>query len=334
MEISTEIIGTGLYAPGEAISNEELIELTGVEFDTDKFENKIGIKNRHIAKYRGLNESTVDFAEKASLNAIEDAGINAEDIGLIIMGTDTPEYITPASSILLQGRLQKEEKWTSTFDVAASCASFSIAYDNAVRIMATDKSIKYALVVGVYNMPNFIQGDDKFTIPIFADGAGAVVIKNNADSKYINSQLLTDGTQFDFIGIYTGGAKKQFSQEVLDSKEYGLQSLKPLPGDRNVRLWPMVVNKLLEKANLSIDEIDHFFFTQINEFVIREVMKELNQPMSKTTTVMDKYGYTGSGCIPMAFHEAAKAGRIKKGDKIIFMASGAGLAVGSNLFIY
>ncbi|MDD2564428.1 MAG: 3-oxoacyl-[acyl-carrier-protein] synthase III C-terminal domain-containing protein, partial [Salinivirgaceae bacterium] len=110
--------------------------------------------------------------------------------------------------------------------------------------------------------------------------------------------------------------------------------IQPLPGHRNVRLWPMVVNKLLEKAESTVDDVNHFIFTQINKSVILKVMHELNQPIEKPSFVMDRYGYTGSGCLPMAFHHAVKEGKIKRGDKIVLMASGAGLAVGSNYFIY
>ncbi|NOY49721.1 MAG: ketoacyl-ACP synthase III [Chlorobi bacterium] len=331
-----KIIGTGMYVPGEAIDNEELKKIANIDFDAAKIESKLGIKQRHIAKLRGLNETTADFSVKAAQNAIENANIRADDIGLIIVGTDTPEFITPATSIIVQGRLQKAEKWTSTFDVSASCASFTIAFDNAVRIMKTDSSIKHALVIGVYNMPAFIKEDDTFAYPIFADGAGAIIIENNIndDSDYIDSQLLTDGTQWDYIGVYSGGTKNPVTKERIDAKEYGLMSLKPLPGDRNVRLWPMVVNKLLEKSKLDLQEIDHFIFTQINKSVILKVMDELGLPYEKTTCIMDKYGYTGSGCVPIAFHSAIQEKSIKRGDKIMFVASGAGLAVGSNVFTY
>lgn len=331
-----KILGTGFYAPGESISNSELISLTGLEFKIEKLENKLGVFSRHMAHMRGIAETTADFATKAALNAIADAGITGDEINLFIVGTDTPEYISPATSILVQGRIQKEEAWSSTFDVNASCASFTIALDNAARIMATDASIKYGVVIGVYNMPAFLRPDDAFGYSLFADGAGAVVIgRNNEDtSGYIGSQLLTDGTQFDYIGIYAGGSKMPVTAEVLENNQQGLLSLQPMPGDRNVKLWPKVVNRILDKYSLSIDDIDHFIFTQINYSVITEVMEILGQPMSKTTTIMDKYGYTGSGCVPMAFHHAITEGRIKRGDRVMFVASGAGLAVGSNLFIY
>ncbi len=330
------IIGTGMYVPGKAIDNQELKRLTSIDFDTEKMESKLGIMQRHNAGLRGINESTADFATRAAEKAIANAGLQPDDIDLIIVGTDTPEFITPATAIIVQGRLQQKEKWTSTFDVGASCASFSIAFDNAARIMKTDPSIHYAVVIGVYNMPAFIRDDDAFSLPIFADGSGAIVIENESDgnSDYINSQLLADGTQWDFIGIYSGGAKNQVTKERIDSNEYGLQSLKPLPGDRNVRLWPMVVKKLLKKSQLELNEIDHFIFTQINKSVILKVMDELGLPYDKTTCVMDKYAYTGSACVPIAFHHALLEGKIKRGDKVMFVASGAGLAVGSNVFIY
>ncbi len=328
-----------MYAPGEAITNKELKNIASIEFDSEKIESKLGIKQRHIAKLRGIKETTADFSTKAAENAIANANINANDINLIIVGTDTPEFITPATAVIVQGRLQKNEKWTSSFDVSASCASFTIAYDNAVRIMKTDSSIKYALVIGVYNMPAFIRDNDAFSLPIFADGAGAIIIKNNTNdaadaSDYINGQLLTDGTQWDFIGIYSGGAKHPITKEKIEANEFGLMSLKPLPGDRNVRLWPMVINQLLKKSGLDLHKIDHFIFTQINKSVIFKVMDELNLPYEKTTCIMDKYAYTGSGCVPMAFHTALQKGKIKRGDKVMFITSGAGLAVGSNVFTY
>lgn len=334
--LPVHILGTGLYAPGDAIDNEELMKITGLSFNSEKLESKLGIHRRHIAHLRGINETSADFATAAAQNALRSAGIEADELQLIIVGTDTPEYITPATSILVQGRLQQKEKFAATFDVAASCASFTIALDNAARIMATDASIKYALVVGVYNMPAFFRPDDAFAYSIFADGAGAVILGriNGNQSGYIGSQMLTDGTQYDFIGIYSGASRQPITKQRLTDNEYGLQSLKPMPGDRNVRLWPMIVEKLLKKYSLEADDIAHFVFTQINRSVIENVMDALGQPMSKTTCVMDRYGYTGSACVPMAFHHTLAEDRIKRGDKVIFVASGAGLAVGSNLFIY
>lgn len=334
--LSIKILSTGLYVPGEPIGNEELKKLAGIDFDSSKIEEKIGIKQRHIAHFRGLKETTADFVTKAAENALANAGISADELGLIIVATDTPEYITPATAIIQQGRLQKGEKWSMSFDVSASCASFTMAFDTASRILATNPKIKYTLITGVYNMPAFIRPGDKFAYPIFADGAASFILtkdENNA-SSYIGNQMLTDGTQFDFIGIYAGGSKMPVTKEILNEEKNGLLSLQPMPGDRNVRLWPMIVEKLLNEYNEKADDIDHYIFTQINRSVILKVMDAINQPAEKAIMVMDKYGYTGSGCVPMAFHEGVKSGKIKRGDKVLFVASGAGLSVGSNLLVY
>lgn len=334
--IPIQITGTSLYVPGEAIDNATLKTLAHIEFDETKMENKIGIYKRHIAKFRNIDESTADFATKAALNAIENAGIDVNEPGLFIVATDTPEFVTPATAILVQGRIQKGEKWAMSFDVASSCASFTMAFDTAVSILNTNHLIKYAVIAGVYNMPAFIREGDNFSYPIFADGAAAFVLQRNetSPSQYIGNQMLTDGTQWDYIGIYAGGARNQITKETLDENKHGLLSLQPLPGDRNVRLWPMVVEKILSNYGMMTDEIDHYIFTQINKSVIHKVMEAIHQPIEKAHFVMDKYGYTGSACVPMAFHEGVQSGRIKRGDKVLFVASGAGLAVGSNLFIY
>ncbi len=334
--IPIKIVGTGLYAPGKPIDNIELKKLAEIEFNHEKIAGKIGIKKRHIARLRGIEETTADFVTHAAQNAIKDAAINPDEIGLFIVATDTPEYITPATALIVQGRIQKGEKWSMSFDVAASCASFTMAFDVASRILSSNSLIKYALISGVYNMPAFIRPDDTFSYPIFSDGAAAFVLTKdeNSKSQYIGNQMLTDGTQFDFIGIYAGGSKMPVTKEVIDDKRNGLLSLQPLPGDRNVRLWPMIVDKVLGNYGYKADDIDYFIFTQINKSVIIQVMEALQQPLSKTHFVMDKYGYTGSACVPMAFHEGVKAGTIHRGEKVLFVASGAGLAVGSNLFIY
>lgn len=330
-----KVIGTGSYAPGTPIGNEEMFKMLNIEFDIAKLEQKIGIKQRHMAKLRGVEEYTTDFATKAAQQAIANAGIDPMEVKLFVVATDTPQHLSPGSAVMVQGRIQGQQMMTGCFDLNASCAGFNTALETVCRMMASDATLKYAVVVGVYNMPAFIKPGDAFGHAIFADGAGAVVLERTEDSDasgYIGGQLMSDGTQWDFIGIYAGGSKYPITHERLESGEYGLQNLKPLPGDRNVKLWPVLANQLAEKTGVAIKDIDHFIFTQINYSVIETVMGILEQPMSKTTTIMDRYGYTGSGCIPMALHEAVTTGRVKKGDKIALIASGSGFFVGSALF--
>lgn len=332
-----KIIGTGIYAPGEPIDNAELMTLTGIEFDAAKHEERLGIRTRHIARLRGIPETTADFAERAARAALEDAAVDPGDVGLLIVGTDTPEYVSPATAILVQGRLQGGERDSTAYDVGASCASFTIALDQAARVLAAEPGFRYAVVVGVYNMPAHIRPGDAFGWSIFADGAGAVVLERVGDedpSGYITGRQRTDGTQWNFIGVYAGGTRKPVTRELLDKGEYGLELLQRLPGDRNVKLWPPLVRSTAEKAGRSVQDLDHVLFTQINRSVIEEVMGILELPMAKTTCIMDRYGYTGSACVPMALYHAIREGRIRRGSLVCQVASGAGLAVGSNLFVY
>jgi len=337
------IIGTGLYAPGEPIDNQELMTLANIEFDAARTEAKLGIYRRHIAHLRGIDETTADFAEHAARNAIADAGVDPQDIDLFVVGTDTPEYISPATSMLIQGRIQGGQKFSGAWDLGASCSSFVAALDAVARMVGTDPTIRTACVVGVYNMPAYFRKDDVFGYSIFADGAAAVIVEKSggtpegeetATSRYLGGQLLADGTQWDYVGVYAGGTRKPVTRERLACDEYGLQLLKRLPGDRNVKLWPEVVHRLLEKTGLTVDGVDHILFTQINRSVILQVLEILGIDESRSTFVMDRYGYTGSACIPMAFHTAVSEGRINRGDRVVTVASGAGLAVASAAFVY
>ncbi len=333
----TRIIGTGLYVPGEPIGNTELMELAKIEFDAERLEQKLGISQRHIAHLRGLDETSADFAEKAARAAIADAGVDPMDVDLFVVASDTPEYISPATSMLIQGRIQGGRRNTGTFDLNASCSGFVAAFHTVSNLMASDKNLRHACVVGMYNMPAYIRPGDVFGYSIFADGAAAVVIRRSEqeeESRYLAGQYVADGTQWDYVGVYAGGTRKAVTRELLESGQYGLENLKRLPGDRNVNLWPPVVERLLQNGSQTIADVDHILFTQINRSVILEVMGILGLPEEKTTTVMDRYGYTGSACIPMAFNTAVSEGRIERGQTVALVASGAGLAVASSLFVY
>lgn len=331
-----KIVGTGLYAPGDAIDNAELARLASVEFDAARLEEKTGIRSRHLARLRGIDETTADFAEKAARAALADAGVEAADVGLIVVATDTPEYVSPATAILLQGRLQGGERETGSFDVGASCASFVTALDAAARIVASDPALRHALVVGVYDMSAHLRPGDAFGWSIFADGAGAVVLARTGDDDpagYVDGVLRADGTQWNYIGVYAGGTRRPVTREVLGAGTWGLELLQKLPGDRNQKLWPPLVRRLLDKSGRTLDGVDHLIFTQINRSVIAAVMAELGLPMEKTTCVMDRYGYTGSACVPMALATAIRERRVHPGDTLVLVASGAGLAVGGNLLV-
>ena len=324
--INARIIGTGRYVPKRMLTNEEIEELLGQPLKPS-IEHKLGIKQRYITDD---NESTVDLATNAGLKALQSARISPAELDLVIVATDTPEYISPASSSVVQGRLQAVN--AGTFDINASCSGFVAGLDIASRMIASG-SYKRILLIGVYNMTKFVDKTDPNVFPIFADGAGAVILAaTDEDRGFQAGKMIADGTQYDLLGIYAGGTKNPMTEERLANKEHLLQFLKPLPPDRNIKLWPPLIKEVLDKVGLQYPDIDHIIFTQINKWVIEEVMKIIDLPMEKTTTIMDRYGYTGSACVPMALDVALEEGKIKAGDTVVFVASGVGFNVAATVF--
>ncbi|MCL2007652.1 MAG: ketoacyl-ACP synthase III [Treponema sp.] len=321
------ITGSGLYAPERIETNKDLNEFYG-EPIKDSFEGRIGIFQRHIT---GNSESSADMAEKAALKAILDAGIRAEDIGLVVVATDTPEYLSPPTACVVQGRIGAVN--AGAYDINGSCSGFVAALDSMCRIVISGGH-EHILLIGVYNMTKFVDRSNAFLVPLFGDGAGAVIVsRTEEEGGFIGSKLYADGTQYDFMGIYAGGTKNPLTPERIANKEHLLQSLKPLPADRNINLWPPIITELVERHGLKTTEIDFIICTQINKWIIDSVMPILGLPMERTIMIMGEYGYTGSACIPMALDTARKTlNKPKKGDNVVFIASGVGLAVASVLF--
>lgn len=321
------IVGTGMYVPPTLITNDELAELMGKPLPPS-IEGKLGISQRYVT---GDSLSSADLGYEAGRAAIANAGLEPQDIDLVIVSTDTPEYISPPTASVVQGRLGAVN--AGTFDLNASCAGFVTALDVAARMIGYDNFYQNILVCGVYNMTKYVDWTNERVAPIFADGGGAVVLQAaDGDRGYLGAKLYADGTQYDFLGIYAGGTKMPVTHDVLDRKQHLLTFLKPLPPDRNIKLWPEIVPQALERAGLTVKDIDHIIFTQINRWVIEEVMNILGLPMEKTTCIMDRYGYTGSACLPMALHHALGDGKIKTGDIVVMVGSGVGLAVGAAVF--
>jgi len=321
------ITGTGLYSPDRIETNEDLNKFYGTPIK-DAFGNRIGIFQRHIT---GDDESTVDMAVKAGGQAIADAGLRPEDLGLVVVATDTPEYLSPPTACVVQGRLKAVN--AGAYDINGACSGFVAALDAMCRIVKSGGH-KHILLIGAYNMTKFVDRANSALVPLFGDGAGAVVISRTEEERgFVGSKLYADGTQYDFMGIYAGGAKYPLTPERIANKEYMLQSLKPLPADRNIKLWPPIITELVEKYGLKTTDIDFLICTQINKWIIDSVMPILGLPMERTIRIMGEYGYTGSACVPMALHTARKTlDKPQKGDNVVFIASGVGLAVASALF--
>ena len=324
-----KIIGTGVYVPERVVTNADLSRNLGEDID-EFVTNVIGVRERHIA---ADNESAADLATHASENAITDAGISASDLDLILLATDTPEYISPATSVVVQARIGAVN--AGTFDINAACSGFVTALDAAYKYIIADKTYKNVLVIGCYAMSKFMDWKDKKTSTIFADGAGAMILQATEEEHFLASKLVADGNYHDYMGILAGGTKTPITAEVLAENDTNrLRFAKKYPPEVNIEGWPKVINEILTKAEISLDDVDMFLFTQVNISTIRTVMSNMGVPEQKTHTIMQKWGYTGSACIPMVFHDAVEAGKINRGDVVVLCASGGGLNMAAMVVRY
>ncbi|HJX89862.1 MAG TPA: ketoacyl-ACP synthase III [Pyrinomonadaceae bacterium] len=315
------IIGTGSYVPQKVLTNNELSLMIGEDID-EFVSNVIGIKERHIC---GVDESTADLAEAASKKALESAGITAGDLDLIILATDTPEHLSPATSVVVQDRMGAKN--AGTFDVNCACAGFVTALDTASKFIIADPAYKNVLVIGAYAMSKYIDWHDKKTATIFADGAGAMVLQaNDISPGFLGSKLLADGSFSDYMGIYAGGTRTPVTDDVLREGLWTkVRFARKYPPEVNIDGWPRIIGDVLAKCELAVNDISLFLFTQVNLSTIKEVMKILAVSMERTHTVMGKWGYTGSACIPMVLDDAVQERKLKPGDNLIMCASGGGL---------
>ncbi|ANQ52635.2 ketoacyl-ACP synthase III [Flammeovirga sp. MY04] len=321
----SKILGSGIFVPKRTISNQYFDEALG-ENVSDWLENNAQIYQRHWCEE---DESVLDLCLQASKTALENAAISVEEIDLIIVATDTPEYISPSTSTKLQDLLQAKN--AAAFDVNSACAGFITALDIANKYIASDKKYNKVLVLGAYAMSKYLNKTDKKTVTLFADGAGAFVMGHTIDENegYLSSNLISQGQYADWMGIYAGASHQPTTPEVIENGDHQLKFIKRFPGDLNHTMWAKMARDLCEEINISPSDVDHYFFTQLNINSIIETMKLLDQPMEKTTTVMHQNGYTGSACIPMAFDEAIQKKKVKKGDLVFLIGSGGGLTFGS-----
>jgi 3-oxoacyl-[acyl-carrier-protein] synthase III len=322
------ILAAGAYAPERRIPNSYFNELLGEDVDAWLRENVEIYERRWVAN----GQSTADLCVLAAQQALERAGIGAEALGLIIVATDTPEYISPSTATVVQHRLGATR--AGAFDINTACAGFVTALDIGAKYIRSDEQYEYVLVIGAYAMSKYLNMTDKKTVTLFADGAGAVVLKAETDSQrgFLASELISQGQYHDWMGIYAGGTYEPVTAEAIAQHDHQLRFVRRFPKELNPDVWTQMVLNLCQRLHLSPDEVDHFFLTQINIFSIRETMDRLGQAHAKAHTVMHYYGYTGSACIPMAFNDAWEKNLLNPGDLVFFVGSGGGLAFASAAF--
>jgi 3-oxoacyl-[acyl-carrier-protein] synthase III len=318
----SKVVGTGLYVPEKVITNQYFNDLYKKDVDTFLREQR----NIFERRYMNPDQATSDLIVPAAEEAMKNAGITAKDIDLIVVATDTPDYISPSTAAVVQHKIKAVN--AGTFDINSACAGFVAALDLGSKYIASDLQYKNILVVGAYAMSKWINFDDYRIATLFADGASAAILQPSTDDTgIISTTLYTDGQYHDYMGIYAGGSHMPVTNTVMEKKDHLLNFAKKIPIETNGTHWPRLTKLLLDQIQKKPSDVNHFFMTQININSIHEALDRLEVPRDRSHNIMNKFGYTGSAAVGMCMADAARAHKLKKGDLIVLLGSGGGLSM-------
>lgn len=314
--MSFSIIGTGMYVPENAVTNDDISKL--VDTNDEWIKQRVGISERRISTH----ETATDMAYLAALRALENAGTSPEELDLIIGATVSGENICPSVASLLQRKLGAS---CPAYDINAACSAFIFLLETAAGYFARGKA-KKILVVGAERLSGIVDWSDRGTCIIFGDGAGAAVLQSG--DGYLDSEITTEGGD-DVIKIPAFAGSSPFYTAESDAPYimmHGQETFKYA-----VNAITHDINVLLERNNLSKDDIKYIVPHQANSRIIDLASRKLKIPIEKFVMNIDKYGNTSSASIPMALDEINRAGSLQKGDLIILTAFGGGLSNGACL---
>jgi 3-oxoacyl-[acyl-carrier-protein] synthase-3 len=327
------IIGTGRYVPEfehtNAMFKEQLARTNPKLADVvDKFEASSNIKLRRYAPDGWV---TSDLAVAAANDALADTGLKAEDLDMILVGTDSPDYITPATSVVVQHKLGAVN--AGSFDIGCACASFPTGLVQAAGMLATNPQMKNVMVIGAYMMHKLADAENDIMSFFYSDGAGAAILSAGDKPGYLGSAFFADGQYHKHWGIYSGGTYEPATPDSVEAGRTKVKLIEPFPAEVNNDGWPARMRELAKNANFAMEDIDMAIFTQVRLNSIKLVMENLGLPLEDAHWVMDKWGYTGSACLPMAFDDARKLGKVKSGDLVTFVGSGVGYNQAAAAFV-
>jgi len=315
--IYSRIVGTGGYLPAKILTNRDL-ERT-LDTSDEWIFTRTGIRQRHIA---AASERCSDLALAASRRAIEAAGIAAQDIGLIIVATSTPDMIFPSTACILQAKLGIKNG--PAFDVQAVCSGFVYALATADLFLRAGQ-YQYALVVGSEIFSRILDWNDRGTCVLFGDGAGAVVLRASDAPGILSSHLHADGSYQNLLSV---------PGSVCGGKVEGRPFLQ-MEGNAvfkfAVKVLDEVVAEALAKNNLQKSDIDWLIPHQANVRIIQSTARKLGMSMEKVVVTVDRHGNTSAASIPLALDEAVRDGRIRDGHRVLLEAVGGGFTWGAVL---
>ena len=314
------ITGTGGYLPENVMTNSDLEKI--VDTSDQWIRERTGIEQRHIAVE---GQTTVDLAEAASRLAIESAGINAQDIDLIILATSTPDKIFPSSACILQARL--DIHGCPAFDIQAVCTGFVYALAVAEKFIKTGTS-KKVLVVGAEVFSRILNWQDRTTCVLFGDGAGAVILEASEETGILSTHIHADGQYENLLrvpyGIADGYDQVKAGNAYVEMK--GNEVFKMA-----VNTLGRIVDETLAANNMQKSDIDWLVPHQANTRIISATAKKLKMSMEQVVVTVHKHGNTSAASVPLALDVAVRDGRIKKNELILLEAFGGGFTWGSVL---
>ena len=320
-----KIAGLSTYVPPRLLTNQDLEKM--VKTTDEWILQRTGIRERHVVD---PGVATSDLAKEAAIGALAQAGITAEQIDLIIVGTTTPDTIFPSTACLLQNKLRASRAWG--FDLGAACAGFTFALTTGTQMIATGAH-DYVLVVGADVMSSIIDYTDRATCVLFGDGAGAVVLApaDDREPAIIDFANEIDGSGGPALCMPAGGSRMPASHETVDKRLHYVKQDGQTVFKFAVRKTEEICRRVLEKNGFQPCEVDLFVSHQANRRIITAAADRLGLPESKVMLNLEMYGNTTAGTIPLALADARRQGRLKNGDLVLLAAVGAGFTVGSVL---
>ena len=320
------ILGTGSYTPAFQVTNADMAKI--VETNDEWIRTRTVIQSRHIAD----GEPTWYMGAQAASHAIEMAGIDPKDIGLIIDTTITPDFSTPSVSCLVQREIGAVQ--AACFDLNAACSGFVYGMETAHCFLKTNREMKYALVVANENLTRITNYSDRSSCILFGDGAAAAIVEYQEDRLY-SSYLSADGTGAKFLYARTATPDNPFCKrkaEYDDGIEPGPEGWEHTMRQDGREVYKFAIKamansaqKAAEKIGFDLQQLDKIVPHQANIRIIETAMKSLKMPMEKVVVNIDQHGNTSSASIPIALDEAVRSGKIQRGDKICLVGFGAGL---------
>jgi 3-oxoacyl-[acyl-carrier-protein] synthase-3 len=312
--------------PPRLLTNADLEKM--VDTSDEWILQRTGIRERHIVD---PGVATSDLGAAAARQAIERAGLTADDIDLIVVGTVTPDMLFPSTACLVQHKIGASNAWG--FDVSAACSAFTYALTAASQIVAGGGA-EHALVIGADVMSSIIDYQDRATCVLFGDGAGAVVLSAAAkehDAAILDFEHEIDGSGGPSLCMPAGGSLKPASHETVEQRLHYVKQEGQAVFKFAVRKTEEIARRILDRNGLTADDLGLFVSHQANRRIISSASEKLGLPPEKVIINIERFGNTTAATIPLALNDAASDGRLRKGDLVLLCSVGAGFTVGSVL---